>query len=194
VRAPRTVKCDRVRNFPCRRHNVSRPKSAPPCCHTNGASSSRELDKQQAQGLRNTAHGKADTDHCNRHRVVSLRNRPPVPFAKQIEKSPGPGANHDQAQESNHISEDGGTHKPLATNEIALLSFRLQWRTDHQSRAAANWRLKQQSRRRASANGFALSPKTVPLFLAGMSFRFARQCNLDQAANSLRAARIVGLF
>ena len=71
----------------------------------------RQDVKKYAHGLRSTAHGKANGNHRNRHRVISVRDRgAPVPFAIQSEQRPDPGANHDKAEDSNHIKEDGGSH------------------------------------------------------------------------------------
>jgi hypothetical protein len=61
---------------------------------------------QLAQGLRDATHGKAATDHSNRDRVVSQC----CPCIPQIEKAVDPTADRYEAQNSNHISEDGGTH------------------------------------------------------------------------------------
>jgi hypothetical protein len=48
------------------------------------------------------------------------------PFIPQIEKAVDPTNDHYEAQNSNHICEDGGTH-------VRLLRCRWQWRNNHLS-------------------------------------------------------------
>ncbi len=61
---------------------------------------------QHAQTLRDTAQAKAGTDHSNYHRIISRRNWSRSEL--QINQKPDPNADHHEAQESDHISEDSG--------------------------------------------------------------------------------------